>query len=145
MILYLDTSAAIKLYVQEVGHELVWDVASAASAIATCLISYAEMRAAFARLRRENRLSEEGFNAVKAAFDEDWEALVRVQIEDVVLRRAGDLADAFALRGYDSVQLAAADHLRSGSGRPVLFASFDRHLNEAASFLGCQLLDGDVR
>lgn len=145
MILYLDTSAAIKLYVQEVGHELVRDVANSASAIATCLISYAEMRAVFARLRRETRLRDEDFNAVKAAFDRDWETLVRVQIEDALLRRAGDLADAFALRGYDSVQLAAADHLRSGSGSPVLFASFDRRLNEAASLLGCQLLGGDAR
>jgi predicted nucleic acid-binding protein len=145
MILYLDTSAAIKLYVQEIGHDLVRDVSKAASAIATCLISYAEMRAVFARLRREDRLSEEDFNAVMAAFDEDWETLVRVRIEDIVLRRAGDLAEAFALRGYDSVQLAAADHLRTGSGSPVLFASFDRRLNEAASVLGCQLLSGDSR
>ena len=145
MILYLDTSAAIKLYVREVGHDLVRDVANAASAIATCLISYAEMRAVFARLRREDRLSEEDFNSVKAAFDDDWRALVRIQVEEAVLRRAGDLAEAFALRGYDSVQLAAADHLRSGSGRPVLFASFDHRLNEAASLLGCQLLGGSSR
>jgi len=142
MITYLDTSAAIKLYVQEVPHEVVRRVVDGAPAVATCVVTYAEMRAAFARLRREDRLSEKSLDTVKAAFEKDWDVMVRVGCVDTVLRRAGDFADAFGFRGYASLQLAAADHLRANSGGPILFASFDHRLNEAAGILGCQLLDG---
>ena len=44
-------------------------------------------------------------------------------------------ADVFALRGYDSVQLAAAQELQLKAEQPVIFASYDRRLNQAAQLL----------
>ena len=40
---------------------------------------------------------------------------------------AGDYADTFALRGYDSVQLAAAQVLKAGASGAFCFACFDTH------------------
>ncbi|MEQ1635205.1 MAG: hypothetical protein ABL903_00845 [Methylococcales bacterium] len=42
----------------------------------------------------------------------------------------------FALRGYSSVQLAAAFEVADISQSPVCFASFDNRLNKAAKMLG---------
>ena len=49
-------------------------------------------------------------------------------------------ADAFALRGYDSVQLAAAHELHVSAEQPVVFASYDSRLNQAAQLLQLEVL-----
>jgi predicted adenine nucleotide alpha hydrolase (AANH) superfamily ATPase len=53
---------------------------------------------------------------------------------------AGEYADTFALRGYDSVQLAAAYETKRISQSPVCFACFDLRLNKAAKALGLACL-----
>jgi predicted nucleic acid-binding protein len=61
-----------------------------------------------------------------------------------MMRRAGDLAEHYNLRGYDSVHLAAAESLIIGHGSGFLrFASFDHALNAAASAVGLRLLAAD--
>ena len=52
MIVYFDTSALIKLYVDELGAKSAREAAVAAELIATSMLTYAEMRSAFARKRR---------------------------------------------------------------------------------------------
>ena len=49
-------------------------------------------------------------------------------------------ADAFALRGYVSVQLAAANELHVNAEQTVVFASYDRRLNQAAQLLQLEVL-----
>ncbi|MCP9810208.1 hypothetical protein KBY58_12290 [Cyanobium sp. HWJ4-Hawea] len=46
----------------------------------------------------------------------------------------------FALRGYDSVQLAATHELHVNAEQPVLFACYDRRLNQAAELLQLEVL-----
>ena len=53
MILYLDTSALVKLYVEEDGSEEVSTAVRDASRVATSAVAYPEARATFARLERE--------------------------------------------------------------------------------------------
>ncbi|MCP4452611.1 MAG: type II toxin-antitoxin system VapC family toxin, partial [Planctomycetes bacterium] len=110
----------------------IWARILSASASATHVIAYAELRAALARLRREERLDEHELNELKSRLEADWAHLVRVEPRHSVLQRAGDLAEGFALRGHDSVHLAAADHMRTESRIPMVFACFDRRLNQAA-------------
>ena len=57
MILYLDTSALVKLYVEEVDSEKVTTWVGDAYAVATSLIAYVEARAAFARGWQEGVLT----------------------------------------------------------------------------------------
>jgi predicted nucleic acid-binding protein len=140
VILYLDTSALIKLYVDEEHSQAVRSAVSEARAVSTHVIAYPETRATLARLRRENRLSAETLGLAKTAFSEDWARFARVQVSEVLLRRTGDLAESLALRGHDSVHLAAAEHVRLQCGTAVLFGCFDGRLNEAASLLGLDLL-----
>jgi predicted nucleic acid-binding protein len=130
----------IKLYVKESQSELVQELVKSASASATHVIAYAELRAALARLRREERLGDHELNELKSRLEADWAHLVRVEPRQPILQRAGDLAEAFALRGYDSVHLAAADHIRVQSRVPMIFACFDHRLNQAAEVLGMSVL-----
>ena len=140
MIFYLDTSAFIKLYVAEVGSDAV-HAAVAGSALHTHWITYAEMRAVLARLHRMGYQTDEAYREHKREFETDWKAVNTIVPDERMMRRAGDLAERFGLRGYDSVHLAAAESLRVGQGEDILrFASFDRLLNQAAEELGLRLL-----
>lgn len=59
-----------------------------------------------------------------------------IEVTQAVVVHAGDFADTFALRGYDSVQRAAAYEAKQISGPPLTFACFDSRLNKAAGVLG---------
>lgn len=141
MILYLDTSAFIKLYVGEPNADKVRAVVAEADQIHAHWIAYPEMRSAFARLYRMRRQDAETFDQCKREFERDWDLISPILPDERILRRAGELAERFGLRGYDSVHLAAAESLRVGQGADLLrFAAFDERLNQSAAELGLPLL-----
>jgi uncharacterized protein len=47
-----------------------------------------------------------------AALDSWFAEIDLVEVDDMLARRAGELAEVRRLRGYDAVQLAAADRVR---------------------------------
>jgi predicted nucleic acid-binding protein len=47
-----------------------------------------------------------------AELDSKYEEFDLVEVDDMLARRAGHLAEAHGLRGYDAVHLAAADRVR---------------------------------
>jgi uncharacterized protein len=141
VIVYLDTSALVKLYVTEPGSKAIHRAVNQADASATHAIAYAETCAAFAKAVRLGRMSLENLGECRRAFDEDWERLEVIAADSAIIKRAGDLACASSLRGYDSVHLAATEALAIAAGvRGFRFAAFDVTLNEAASALGLPLL-----
>lgn len=133
MTLYLDTSSLVKLYVAEPGSDQVRAQVDRATIVATSMIAYPEARAAFARRRRERALRPAAFATAKRRFDEDWPKYVAVQVTETLCRDAGHLAEQYALRGYDSVHLAAFLAIaREAGSADTEFSSFDEHLNRAA-------------
>ena len=140
MILYFDTSALIKLYVEEIASDRVRLAVDRAEAVTTHEITYPECRAALARLHREDRLLPDDFAAAKVAFEADWGTFLRIAARGPLLRRAGSLAETFALRGFESVHLAAAEYAQLQAGETIVFACFDDRLSAAASSLGIQPL-----
>lgn len=143
MILYLDTSALVKLYAQEDGSGLVRAAARQAQVVACHDIGYVEARAAFARKRREGLVTHEDFSRCQSKLDSDWEQFHVVGVTVHLLRRAADLADEYGLRAYDSIHLAAAESVKrvAGTGVDFRFAVFDGGLHRAAVQLGMPLLD----
>ena len=136
MILYLDTSALVKLYVREKGSVRVRRQVGEAEAVATSIVAYAEARAAFARLRRERPGSGKRHRQRVSQFDRDWERYAVVEVTEAVIRSAGDLADRHGLRGFDAIHLASALWLKSAQSRELVFAAFDRMLTESAESAG---------
>jgi uncharacterized protein len=129
--LYLDTSALIKVFVNERGRDLVVRAVKESSTISTSMVSYVEARATFARLLREEKLTEEEHTGVVTALDNRWPTYERPAITENLIRLAGDFAQRYALRGYDAIQLASA-FVCQGQQRDLRFLSFDDDLNEAA-------------
>jgi predicted nucleic acid-binding protein len=131
LILYLDTSALVKIYVDEPGRTAVMRELGSAVAVATVRIAYAEARAAFARKRREGGLDAKGLRQAVERLDEDWATYSIVDVIEPLVRRAGGLAERHGLRGYDAVHLAAAVEIERAGGE-VAFGCFDERLRKAA-------------
>lgn len=133
MILYLDTSSLVKLYVEESGSDDVRALVDSASVVATSIVAYPETHAALARLRREGALAVARFATAKGAFESDWPSYLTLDVTAALAREAGQLAERYSLRGFDAVHLAAFAEVTRGAG-PVetRFSSFDERLNMAA-------------
>lgn len=141
MILYLDTSAFLKLYLEEPESGLIRAAIAEAELICTHSITYAEMRAAFSRATRMNRLAASELPGKIREFEADWLTLEIIEVDEALIRRAGELAESCGLRGYDSVHLAAAVRAFEAGGRAgtFMFAAFDKNLCTAACALGLTL------
>ena len=139
MILYLDTSAFVKIYIDEVSTDAVRAAATDAEILASSIIAYAEMRSALARRTRARDLSVTELVRIKSRFEQDWSELEVLQLDDRTARRAGELAETYSLRGFDAVHLASAEAFRDIFGA-ITFACFDAELARAASACGMSLL-----
>ena len=139
MILYLDTSSLVKLYVHETHSEAVHGWAQQTDVFATSRVAYPEMLAALSRRRREGDFDAESFQLVTGAFKQQWLDFAIIELDE---RFAGELAIAHALRGFDAVHLAAALELRrQAEGIIVAFTAFDERLAHAAGAEGLQVLE----
>ena len=135
MILYCDTSALIKLYVEELHSSAVAKAIADADAIATSLLAYPETRATLARAQRDKRLRPSDFRQALAQFQQDWSSYVVLDTHQALMLHAGELAERHALRGADAIHLASAIQLAHDlqtSSAPMAFLAFDVPLTRAA-------------
>jgi len=141
--LYLDTSSLVKLYVEEAGSGEVRDLVAQVTVVATSIVAYAETRAALARLRRSGDLTPAESSAAKRAFEAQWPAFLTVEVTAPVSREAGELAERYALRGFDALHLASfAEIARRGGPAETRFSSFDDRLNKVARDVARRLQSG---
>ena len=132
MILYLDTSSLLKLYVQEPGTEEVQAGVEVADVVATSAIAYPEAHAALARRHREGALTRAEFRTCLEQFRDTWPRLLAVLPSLPICIRAGALAVKHGLRGMDAIHLASYAEL-VGRGDTLEFLSHDARLMRAAA------------
>lgn len=133
MNLYLDTSALVKLLIDEPGTEAVgmlWDEAHERT---SSRLLYPETRAALAQAMRGGRLTTEPLSGLVVQFDALFTGMTHVELGAELAIAAGQLAEARGLRGYDAVHLASA--LAAGDD-DLVFATFDDRLRRAADAEG---------
>ncbi len=136
MILYLDTSSLVKLYIEEPSSEAVRQWVQEATALVSSCVAYPEALSAFARRHRDHDLDDNGFYRVVEGFQRDWSGLIVVEVQQAL---AGRMAMRHVIRGFDAVHLAAA--LSVYDMVPTLeFTSFDDRLNQAAAQEGLTVL-----
>lgn len=133
MIAYFDTSALIPLLIEEPGTARAGRIWDAAEHVTSVRPIYTEARAALAQAVRLGRLAPDDHATAIDALGGLYRQLDLLEIDDTLVRHAGDLAQRHALRGYDAIHLAAAERVNSGTS--ILVAG-DRDLCTAAGQLG---------
>lgn len=92
-----------------------------------------ETSAALARAARAGQLGARAAARARRLARSLLEQVVPVGVDAVVAERAWDLAETFALRGYDAVQLASFERIQAGES---ILAAADGQLARAALELG---------
>ena len=135
MILFCDTSALVKLYLQEPFSQEVKALLAQCDNVAVSRVAWAEAIAALSRRAREEPSDAAVITAAKQALQQDWPHYVVLEVSQPIVEQAGEFADAFSLRAYDAVQLASAAHIAKVAQTEVTFACFDVRLSKAARLL----------
>ena len=138
MILFLDTSALIKLYVEEAHSAAVREWVDEAEVVAACRVAYPEVVSTLSRRMRAGDLSKSAYGVAFRALRRDWDRLAVVDFREI---EAGRLAAKYGLRGFDAIHLSSAVIIASAPAGPdLLFSSFDVALNRAAAGERLQVL-----
>lgn len=119
----------MKLLVREQGSEVAEELWNAADLRVASELLYPEARAALASAERAARLSADELRGAVRDLEQAMSAMTLLGVDRALSRRAGELAEAHALRGYDAVHLATA--LMIEPSRFVLI-TWDRDLARAA-------------
>ncbi len=126
--LFLDTSALVKRYVEEEGTAFVLRrMAEDPEWVASSL----------ARTEAHVTLCRLGFDPIESAdswrlFREDWERCHVVPVDLACLERAAEIGCQYEVRTLDALHLAAAHRLPE----PVVMLTFDRRQADAARAMG---------
>ncbi len=135
-IVYFDSSAFVKLIVEEAGSKLASALWNACDAAVSSRLAYPEVRAALAAAGRAERLDpSEQLNA-ESLWEDFWAATRPVELTEAIAADAGALAARHSLAGADAVHLASL--LAMGSTGTV-FAVWDGRLRTGAQAAGVQL------
>ena len=145
MIVYLDASALVKEYTEEVGSTEVDQLLVQADVLGTSLLTRAEVASALAKAVRTQALSREMARTALHTFRANWSRLVRLGITEERVIQADLLTWEYGLRGFDAVHLAVALSWQESSQAPVTFATFGRHLWHAAQAAGLEVWPKDFK
>jgi hypothetical protein len=139
---YLDTSALIKRYVDEVGSDWLRAMLDAQQDVALVIhLVIVEVTSALTRRLRENVLTSAEYiqtqNAFRADCLNEYELIAAV---GEIIDQANPLLERYPLRAYDAVHLAAAvvanRRLLANDLAPLIFISSDDRLLAAAAAEG---------
>jgi predicted nucleic acid-binding protein len=125
-LVYFDSSAFVKLLVEETGSDLAVDMWDGCDAAIASRLAYPEVRAALAAAARNHDLDARDLETAEEAWEQYWAATRPVELTADVGRHAGELARLHALRGADAVHLASA--LAMGDIE-LIVAVWDRRLH----------------
>ncbi len=126
--LFLDTSALIKRYVEEDGTRVVLRRMSEDPEWVVSAVARTEAEITLCRLG----FDASGSAAVTSGLREDWEHCHVVPMDPACLARAAELGCRYDVRTLDALHLAAADRLP----RPLVMLTFDRRQAAAARAMG---------
>ena len=137
MILYLDTSSLVKLYVPEPDADKIKTLVAEAASVVTSRITCPEFYSAVTRRLNSKEITRKKYELLCAAFSADWQRMYALDFDEI---EAGRLVCKHGLRGADAIHLASARQLACyDASLEIVFSSADRKLNEAAEKEGFTL------
>ncbi len=129
MILYIESSALVKVLLAEEEAEIAVSLWEDADEVTTSRLTYPEARAAMAAAARDGRMSSARHRTAKRRLDARWEEFDIIELVPRIAATAGDVAERSRLRGGDAVHLASALAVARGE---FILATWDRELATAA-------------
>lgn len=129
---YVDSSAILKRYVEEVDSPVADALLRADGALLTARHTIVEVRRNLARL-----LTGRDLATARAAFAEDLASVSIIELDEATCEAAASIAETTGVRTLDALHLAAAQRI---SEPGVGFLTFDIRQAQAARTLGLMVV-----
>jgi predicted nucleic acid-binding protein len=133
VIAYVDSSALLKLYLDEPETPIAFAALHEYETWATARHTLVEVRRNLARL-----LTGDALASARGAFAEDWEKILVVELDRGTCNAAASLAEQTGVKSLDALHLGAAKAAGAADGLPLI--TFDRGVRGAAKSLGWLVL-----
>jgi predicted nucleic acid-binding protein len=130
--IYLDSSALVKRYIDEPGSAAVDRLLAGHPYAATSRLAYPEILSALHRKHKAGDFPARVLGDLVKAFESDWNRLFVLEFPDELLPAVKQVIRRHAVRGADSVHLVTALWLRSELKEDLMFACADAKLLAAA-------------
>ena len=127
MLVFFDTSAFVKRYINESGTDKVLEWCDKATEIGLSGIVLPEIISAFCRLRREERITGVQYQQLKSSLMADIEDAALCDLAPAVLAQSILSLENNVLRGMDAIHVGSAVVLKAD-----VFVSSDKRQCEAA-------------
>lgn len=142
--IYLDSSAFVKRYVQEKGSNKVTSILVDTPMVSTSKLTYPEIVSGLCRKRREKGIDEKDFHSGLNRFESDWGLLIIVEFQDELLPIIKRLSLKHALKGADTIHLASAIWLKDSVNEELSFVTSDIKLFKAAKKEGINTINPET-
>ena len=131
MLVFFDSSAFVKRYIQEAGTDQVMGWCDKATEIGLSSVALPEIISAFCRLQREDKINMEQYLQLKRMLMVDIEDAVVCDLGPLVLAKAISSLENNILRGMDAIHIGSAVVLKAD-----IFISSDNRQCDAADRAG---------
>lgn len=129
MIAYVESSALLKLYLDEPDTAVAFAVLHEYETWATGRHTLVEVRCKLARMLTGDDLAH-----ARAAFEEDWELMAIVELDRATCDAAASLGERTGVKSLDALHLGAAEAAGAAEGLPLV--TFDHRVRDVATGLG---------
>jgi predicted nucleic acid-binding protein len=136
-IVVFDSSALVKLLVDEEGSDVAAQLWDGADAVVCSQLAHVEVCAALAAAERDHRLAPAHAATALRDWESLWKGVRTVDLGESIAREAGHLTGQYALRGADAVHLATVAAVGVDD---AYFAVWDLRLRESAAALGAHVV-----
>ena len=131
MKVFFDSSALAKRYIEdEKKSDQIDRLVFEAGSVVVSVICFPEILSAFARLRREKKLSAAQYNQCKRSVVEDFAAFQICQLSPEVIKTSITLLEHAELRAMDALHVACAIEVKAS----LFISSDERQLAAAKKF-----------
>ena len=134
MLVFFDSSAFAKRYVQELGSETVREWCDRATEIGLAAIALPEIVSAFCRLQREGKITLEQYLQLKGELFADIEDAAIGDMFPAVIRQAVLSLEGNVLRAMDAIHIGCAVEMKAD-----VFISGDQRQCQAAKNAGLRV------
>ena len=134
MLVFFDTSAFVKRYINEHGTDKVLEWCDNATEIGLSGIVLPEIISAFCRLRREERITSAQYQQLKSSLMADIEDAALCDLAPAVLAQSILSLENNVLRGMDAIHVGSAVVLKAD-----IFVSSDKRQCDAAIHAGLRV------
>lgn len=134
MILYIDTSALAKNYLEEISSRDVRNLIDGARQIVTSVLTELEVTSTLERAKHGRRINSPSYRTAVESFEKDLrrEVIAFIAISQAIIDDAKRIIKHHRLRPPDAIQVASAKHAMKAISPLIEFLCFDEAVVDAA-------------